>query len=293
MFEDLRTNNDVVAWCDKAVWDPVNHQVRLLASAHNGDHRYFQYSESNNAFSILPDPPWDTAGAGALWIGHGYQHNAMDPTTGDHYYARFGNSAVQRLTRATGVWDTLPVGRTTTGAAGTCAIEWLPTIGTQGGLVCLVYDTVSIWNKATQVWTVVGNVTPRGEHPVAWRSAPQNLVIVGGGNAGGQMWSVNASGTVTARATCPNNLGFHVNAGLSSVCPVSGDVISINGDNSAYKYSHATNAWTALSLSGAPSFGPAGTMGPGARHFGVPIPTYGVIMVFFGNSSEIWIYKHA
>jgi hypothetical protein len=280
--------NNTLDYIDKGCYDPINRQARWIAHAHLGDQRYYQYDEATNAFSVLPDPSFDDGGSGQpSWIGHGYQHNAMDPATGDHYYARFNNTTIHRLTRATGVWTTLTrpaVGEITVG------LEWLPEIGTEGGLIVHCGTSCQRWDKATNTWSTPANGTLTGQtyHTVAMRSAPNGVVVFGGGNAGSKMWKIGNSGAPVAIADCP--IGVGINDSISTVCPTSGDVIVI-GDLTARKFSVGAGTWSTLTIPAGPPF-PA-DVNQGSHVVAIPMPTRGVIGFVFGNSSQFWLYRHA
>lgn len=275
-------------YCDKGVYDPINRQVRLIGQAHLEDQRWHQYDEATNTWSNLADPPWDDGGSGQpSYIGHGYQHNAVDPATGDQYYRRYNSSDVRRLTRSSNTWGQTAAAPNTEIAGG---LEWLPTIGSQGGLVLHIGTSVHRWDKAGDSWTTPANGTLTGQayHCVAVRSVPNGVVLFGGGNGSAKLWKVNGSGTVTACADCP--ITFGIGQTITTADPVSGDLLVIASNSVAHKYSVAGNSWSALSMTGAPSFG---TVGSGSRIIAVPMPAYGAILFLFGATPAVWLYKHA
>lgn len=73
--------NNTLGYMDKGNYDPINKQVRFIGQAHGGDQRYHQYDEATNTFSNLTDPSWDGVIGYPGYIGHGYQHNTIDPAT--------------------------------------------------------------------------------------------------------------------------------------------------------------------------------------------------------------------
>ncbi len=276
-----------LGYLDKACYDPTRKQVRFIGQGHLQDQRYHQYDETTNTFSNLDDPSWDDGGSGKpSWIGHGYQHNAMDPATGDHYYRITGSSTIHRLTRSSGVWDTIAA-PTVPGTPISGALEWLPEIGTQGGLIFSSGSAsvqVQRWDKAGNSWSNVGSISARSNHSVAVRSIPNSLVLLGGGNHEPQLWSVGASGGLTARTDCP--ISFGINATITTACPTSGDLLVFAPGGSGYSYSVSSGNWTALS--GVPNFG----VDPDDV-FAVPIPYAGVVLVVDGAATVARLYKHA
>ena len=280
--------NNTLEYMDKGCYDPVHKQVRFIGHAHYGDQRYHQYDEATNTFSNLGDPPWDNGGGGQpSYIGHGYQHNAMDPTTGDHYYRRYGSNVVWHLTRATGAWRQIAAAPNT---EITGSLEWLPTIGAQGGLILYLGTSCHRWDKATNTWSTPnsGTFTSQTYHTVGVLSVPNNVVVFGGGNAGRRMWKIGATGSATAVPDCPIAVG--INNSVTTACPVNGDVIVIGSNSSAAKFNVNSNSWSAMNINGAPNFG---AVGPGSKITAVPIRPHGVIMFIFGDVPAIWLYKHS
>jgi len=279
-------SNNTLDYMDKGGHDPVRKQVRFIGQAHVGDQRFHQYDEATNTFSNLSDPPWDGVVGYPGYLGHGYQHNTVDPATGDFYYHEYNSTKVYRLNRSTGAWSTLTCPNTEI----TGGLEWLPSIGTQGGLILLLGQSCHRWDKATNTWSTPASSSLTGltYHTVAVRSVPNNVVIVGGGNAGRKLWKIGATGGVTAIPDCPTGVG--IGTSVTTACPVSGNILVIGSNSDAFKFSVGSNAWSTLSMSGAPAFGNVGT---GSQIVAVPMPAYGVIMFIFGRSPSAWLYKHA
>lgn len=286
LFED--SPNNTLEYMDKGCHDPVRKQVRFIGHAHYGDQRFHQYDEATNTFSNLADPPWDGGGTGQPnYIGHGYQHNAVDPATGDLYYRLYNAPEVFRLNRATGVWSEIARAPNTEITGG---LEWLPSIGTQGGLILLLGRSCHRWDKASNTWSTPVNaaLSPLTYHTVAVRSVPNNVVIVGGGNGGRKLWKIGATGGATAIPDCPTGVG--ITQSITTACPVSGNLLVIGGNSDAYKFNVSSNSWSSLSMAGAPSFGDVNS---GSMIIAVPMPAYGVVMFIFGRSPSAWLYKHA
>lgn len=276
--------NNTLDYLDKGAYDPINRQVRFIGQSHYGDQRYHQYDEATNTWSNVADPPWDTGGSGPPpFIGHGYQHNTIDETTGDHYYRQYNDTQPRRLNRSTGTWSQLPSAGSMEIAGG---VEWLPTIGTQGGLVFYVNTNVRYWNKASNTWaTGSTNISAGPYHNCAVRNRATNEVYFGGGNGSGALYKINGSGAVTALPTCPITYG--IGATITTVCPTSGQMLVIASNSNAYKFNGTS--WSALSMSGAPSFG---SVGSGSKIIAIPMLDHGVIMFLFGGTPAVWLYRH-
>lgn len=281
-------STNVLDYMDKAGYDALNKQIRFFGQAHYDDQRFIQYDEAGNAWSVLVDPPWDDGGSSTpSFIGHGYQHNTIDPITGDQYYARFNDTTIHRREFATGSWTTL-----TRPAQGdiTGAIEWLPEIGAAGGLICHFGTYCQRWDKAANSWTTPESGTLTGQlyHTVAVRSVPNSVVVFGGGNGSRNFWKIGASGGATAVVDCPIDAG--IGSAVVTACPVSGDVIVIGGNSSCAALDVAAGTWSTFSLdASAPSFG---TISTGSGVIATSIPTYGVIS-FLLRTGAHWLFKYS
>lgn len=298
MFETGASNT--IDYLDKGCHDPVNKQIRFIGGGHLTDLRWHQYDETTNAWSVLVDPPWDdgspessasqpSTGGAPSFNFHGYQNNALDPATGDQYLRMFGTTAlIRRYTRATDTWSTIsPI---VSGSTGVAATEWLPGIGTEGGLITLKYGDVQRWDKAAATFTNFTLGSPRLDHPIAVRSVPNNVVLFGGGDGDSNLYSIGPTGGITTRTACP--IGMGVTQSVTTACPVSGDLIVIGGSSNARKYNVATDTWSTLTFSGAPAALPA-DIADTTYVMAVPIPAYGVIAFLFPTTPSMWLYKHA
>lgn len=269
-------------WMSKGSYDPVRKQIRWFGNGHLEDRRWHQYDEATNTWSNLPDPPWDPTPATPVF-DHGYHGNAVDPATGDWYYNGFNSATVHRFVQSTGTWATLtrPVLLNTT-----LGVEWLPSIGSAGGLVVALGREVQIWDKAANSWSrhaIPGGI---GEYEIACRSIPNNVVVVRGG--GQKMYKVGPAGALTAIADCPINNGS-VNS-ITACCPTSGNFIVIAGNNTARYFSFTSGTWSSFTPRGL-DFGTAVASGSGI--IAIPIPAYGVIAYVAAEAAAMWLYKHA
>lgn len=274
--------NNTLDYMDKGAYDPVNEQIRFVGNGHLEQLRWHQYNEATNTWGNLSPPSW--YGGGAVFE-HGYQHNTVDPATGDWYYRSYNNNQIRHYTQATGTWSQLPTSGTMEIAGG---IEWLPTIGALGGLVFHVGTNIRYWNKATNTWgTGSTNLSGAGPyHNAAVLNRVTNEVYFGGGNGSGKVWKVNAAGTVAAQPDCPATFG--IGSAITTVCPTSGHMLVFKGGGTAYRYNGVS--WATLSITGAPSFD---SVNAGSKIVAVPVAAHGVVLFLFGGTPATWLYKHA
>lgn len=283
-------SSNTADYMDKGAYDPILKQVRWFGQGHEERQDWYCYDEATDTFSVLSDPPWDGGGSGDPgYLGHGYQHNTIDPATGDDYYRMTGSATVRRLDRVAGTWGTI-ASHQTSGNAIAGALEWLPSIGSAGGTISFYGQYVERWDKAAaSVSTVSSSIANPQNHTFAWRSIPNDLVLFGGGNGDSNaLYSIGPSGGITTRADCPISMG--VTIGITVTCPVSGDLLVFGSAGAARQYDVAGDSWSAKDMTGAPSFG---TIDADVRIIAVPVPAYGVIVFFFCQASQVWVHKHA
>ena len=69
-----------IMWASSGVWDPTRREVRFVGKRYSlYPHRFLVYSENGNTWSSDRSLP---GGLTCNCNGHGYDHNAIDPTTG-------------------------------------------------------------------------------------------------------------------------------------------------------------------------------------------------------------------
>lgn len=290
MFEVGPTNT--TDWADKWVYDPVRKQMRFTGQGHQQDQKNYLWDWATNVFSTQPDWPWDTTPA-VIPDGHAYNHNTMDPTTGDYVYWGYNGTTGRLWARSTNTWSDLT--RPGAGQIPSAGVEWLPSIGSAGGLIVHQGTSCYRWDRAANTWSTPENGTLTGQtyHTVAVRSIPNALVFFGGNSV--RAWKIGATGGATALPDCPAEFG--VATGLTTACPVSGEILVIRGNTGGSKLTGIASspAWSALTFSGAPSiFG--GVVDPVAGAGGVlacQLQGLGVIAFLAKGPAQIWLYKHA
>lgn len=274
--------NNTLDYMDKGAYDPIYKQIRFIGNGHLEELRWHQYDEGTNTWSNLSPPSWYPGGG---VFEHGYQHNTIDPATGDQYYRSFNDTQIRHYNRATGVWANLPDSGAMEIAGG---IEWLPTIGTSGGLVFHVGTNVRYWNKATNTWSTAStSLSGAGDyHNAAVLNRVTNEVYFGGGNGSVKTWKINGSGTLTAQADA--SAGYGIGSAITTACPTSGNMLIFRGGGVAYRFNGTS--WASISMTGAPSFS---AVDAGSKIVAIPIAAHGVIMFLLGGTPAVWLYRHA
>ena len=162
--------------------DPVRRQVHFLYKPHTGDvedgfndvgaFRHYIYDEVTDSFTQVwmngvPNKNFRDR-TGALIrapSAHIYGNSAIDPATGDLYYAIYGRKYLSKYTAATGAWGHLP--STISGAITSPAngLVWHPHLfgDNDGGCVFAQGNTTALlygWRKSDDSWTSIAT-TPR------------------------------------------------------------------------------------------------------------------------------------
>lgn len=94
-------------WTDRGAWDPVTRRFLFLGGAHApdpGNKKFISYTESDNTWRKLPDPPWLCVGTGASCIWHGYEHITLDAEGRELYYRPFNSGDVYRYDLDSDQW---------------------------------------------------------------------------------------------------------------------------------------------------------------------------------------------
>jgi hypothetical protein len=300
-------NGTILEYTDEAKWNPVTHEVYVTGTArpyHADDQQFVVYSEDANAWTVQPAPPFNFG-------FHGYDHAALDPTSGEYFWARTGTPGdVWRLDAARTSWTDLPdVPAAYTPQ--TAGLDWFTELG-ELVFVNNVYgeaDGGEVWSfdRAAGEWRRRASGLLLGEmeyfsEPVA----PHDLFVFGGGNDRpatpeneGHVWhSMNAAGEVMRLPDAPVFLGHKGSGPVQTIDPVTGELLVFVAGGSygecetsaTYGFDFETLAWS--SHAGHPLREGAECPTYAAA---TPLPEYGVIFVadFNPGACHVWLYRHS
>jgi hypothetical protein len=294
----LETTSDaqpITEWADSATWDPISKQFFFLGAPHYRPWKFISYSDATNSWRGLPlaDSCMSTATG---CIGHAYDHNTIDPTTGTVYHRLYNSRTVYQYKISAGSWSTLP------------QMDVVPQLGIAGGLAYfperggLVFVNggesggggVYFFNTAANQWSRLASALPMGPyHNFAEYSPVHKVVIFGGGNNSRDIYRLTASGTITKMRDAPIDLGVRWGS-MTTVDPVSGNFLVFGSNRSFYQYNPTTDIWT-LQSGPTPPFFSSNPSDPISDTIATPVSTYGVVMVIDYNysNSKVYLYKHA
>ena len=263
-----------------------------------------KYTESTNTWTnTLPNPCPDFDRAFSGGIGHAYQHNTINPNTGNFYHRQYGTGKVMVFSHSTQSWSQIaPVPSGAFQVAG--ALEYFPD---RNSLVFLDGDW-GVWEHSlsTGTWTqrastVGGGFTPQltgvgSYHNVAQYSSACRCVLLGGGGSGRALYRLDSNAVITRMADAPFSLSTPEGNGSGSIItadPVSGRVLAWTSNGTGYDYDPVANTFRTTGRN-AP-FTPTPTGGI-SNAVAVPIADYGVVMLIVSdgsNTGKVYLYKHS
>ena len=279
----------ITQYADNASWDPVSRQFLFEGMSHtNPTWTFVAYSEATNSWRTIPAHP-DLAGT---TVAHAYDHNTVDPATGDHFHRLYNSASVYKYATSAGTWSVLPqIPMQSRQVAG--ALAYFPEMG---GLVFVDGDFgVWFYKASANRWRQLADTTaatnsglpqlPMGDYNNFIQYNPVQKVVVFGGGGDSHMYKMDASGKITPLKNAPFSVG--ITSTLFSVDPVSGKYVVITSGGTMYEYDVADN-WKALSVQ-------VPFAHPGDGVIQAPISTHGVILyvAYDFGSSKVYLYKHS
>ena len=281
-------------------WDPISKRIYFCGMDHELAHQTCQiYTEATHTWSILPtQPPW--AGGTSPPI-HGYDHNVLDANGRAFYHRPYVSKNVYTCNigfdpNCTS-WS---LAFTDSDMAGDLSGHaFAPWRGTSGRMVyySVFNSTSSIvkeWDPNTRTSTTVGTIPMAGQYGgivVECSDGSPNICYLATDST--SLYTLNASGTLTARPTAPCSM--HWNTSVSTVDPATGSLVTFC-PSSVHEFNPTTNAWRQVSGT-TPAHQFVSQWSNGALV--VSVPAYGVIVVLGGNlgtsdaTKKMWVYKHA
>ncbi len=275
--------DNILNFADRGLWNPHTREVHFIGKGHLREPKHIVYSEATHRWSIEPLPSW----AYGMWaLGHGYEHSAIDPSTGNIYLRLFNSTSIYRWSRQTKQWTLLPAGPNTAVAA---AIEYFPEMG---GLVYVGGGEVHFYSESQGRWSrLASGLTMGPYHNVASYNPVHRVVIFGGGNGSNRLYRLNASGAITEIRSAPANVG--ILASVFTVDPASGRHLLFTSGGGFFEYDVVADNWSSRSASNVLMFN--SNANRILYRVAVPVVSLGVVkfLGYDGNSSATYVYKHA
>ena len=284
----------ITQYADSAAWDPIAKRFLFMGQAHGmgSGARFVIYTDSDNTWRKGPLPLSCLGEPYSSCIGHAYDHNTIDPTTGDLYYRHYHGTTIYRY--SAGSWSQLTdAPANVVRLIGTCcaAIEYFPEMG---GLIVVAggLGEVAIFNKQTNQWSQLAAGLQMGPYSNFIEYNPVHKVVIFGGGNTSDVYKLDSSGRITKMKNAPVSLG--IQRSLVSVDPVSGKYLVLSDQGRFYEYDITADSWRTLNL---PPFWGSTFVGTGSIDgvIEAPVTTYGVVMyvVYNYGQSKVYLYKHA
>jgi len=273
----LSLHYSLLFWNDSGVWDPVKKKIRWVGGpgtccANPADYKMITYDEEANTWAVGSTP---FSGS-----GHAYDANAFNPRLGLHYFCLIGSSSVRTWNDVS--WGSLPDAPI---SATTPSLTWFPDINAgNGGLVYHGDNGNLAWYDGSS-WKTLSSVGLSSYNAFSQYNPVYKGVWLGGCGSRSS-WFLDTNLNVRKLADAPVSMA---NGSTMHTCdPVSGNFLV---------YDHGTDLWYELDMAD-DTWSQVTDMTPKFalnNSFHVPIPEYGVILVFDHASSAkfVYVYKNA
>lgn len=291
-------NADFIKYGSSAVWDPIRKQVRFVGRRQSIDFPYhgLVYTESTDTWANNW-PLWSSA---TVTSGHGYDHNAVNPANGHHFFRLYNSDEVYEEDGA-GNWTLLPALAPHWSVAG--GLSYVPSLG-------LIYnDRKTIQLLENGAWNELeysGDLA-NAYHAVSQYNPNCQLLIYGAGNLDKAFKSLNLSRAIADIPTPSIELGSADGQGVLAHDPNGNDFIGWQKLTKSWqKWKPGDLAWSNLTQSVGTGASPqSGTPNLDDSASGQPciaasIPahdqmTKGVVMYIQsqGGAGQSWLYRHS
>lgn len=307
------SNGSIFEYADGAAWNPVARALMFIGTPHPGCPKFVKYDEQTNSWSTLPLPPesmvgdYDVCSSGqgpGNLISHAYDHNAVDPVTGDFYHHFYNTARFIRFSQSSQTWNELPQMCSGCGYQITGVVDFFTE---RNSLFYLNsgFNNVYRWDKATNTWSEFCDVDGGannmfgGYQTVGTYNSKQKFWVFGGGNGSSKLFKIAESGSsCTQIPDAPFAAqvadGYASNGALFVADPASGDLLLYRSTGSFYKFSATTGTWSDIS-SNAPPAPFAGSSFSASQAVVAAVPERGVTLwvKWAGANSAILVYKHS
>lgn len=302
-------------YCNTMPWNPASGVIEIMAMDHNYPTlRHVRYAAASNQFVVVADD----VGLGT-GTSHGYDHNAVNPHTGDLYHRRYG-----------GFSGSINVARKSLGAASFVPIPSVPAMeqvaigacwwsgqfagaGSQGCFMLfnsgnatgsandghiLAFDPLTAKWFYSREGHAPGYGSGATYHSLIEYSAKRNVAVYGGGNAAPRkLWRLNADGSFNRLTDVPLGKGVGMQQGLLVDDPATGNFLLLSAGELWELDPAGAGSWRVLGGTRVP---PAGVGIPGPSNpqavIASSIASLGVIAFVTQpkqDGGSMYLYKHA
>jgi hypothetical protein len=301
----------MIGFSNSMPWNPFSKVIEIIGMDHNWPNglRYVTYDVATNTFNLVEE------GIDGTGVAHGYDHNTLNPLTGDIYhrvYSGFSGtiSSKKKALGSTSFVNIPSVAANEQVAIGTC--WWSgPFIGGGSQGAFMIFNSgnavggpndgqILAYNPLTNTWfyNQVGKAPNYGSgstySSLIEYSSIKNMAVYGGGNvASNRLWRLSSDGSVLAMPNVPAGKAVGVNQGLLVDEPVTGNFLLLSAGELWELNPSGSGTWTQQTGTRTP---PSGVGIPGVTWvIAISISDYGVVAFISQPSSTggtFYLYKH-
>ena len=301
-------------------WNPLARRIEIVAMDHNwGSVRYAQYDEVTNKFALITND----LGFGSA-TQHGYDHNVVNPSTGDLYHRRIKDAVggttltvTRKVLASSASFVEIPTVGTNYSQIAIGACWWSGAFSGAGSQGCLILfnsgdsfgkstdGQIVAYNPLTNSWFfnqhgMAPNYMTGGStyHSLIEYSLKKNVAVYGGGNdQPNKLWRLNSDGSFIAMPLVPSGKGVGMQKGNLCSDPVTGNFLLLSSGQLWELNPTGSGAWTQMTGSRTPPSA-VGIPGPGVPDgvISTELPQHGVVAYITQTSSTggtFFLYKHA
>jgi len=226
----LGASQTVFGFAENIEWDPVTQQLFYAGGDHNDKAWFIAYDAKSNIWRRIDERSW----------GHGYDHNAIDPTGRMFFYRSFSNPVIERYDISSGNWESLPSLEGKIDYISCCVgIEYFPELH---GLVYISREkgangAALLWNSRSNSWLRLGAGFPIGVyHNFAEYNPVHRVMLFGGGNPpnSSAIYRLDKNGKIDSLNPAPIPLG--IQQSIVTVDPISGNFLIFTSRSEFYEY---------------------------------------------------------
>jgi len=304
----------MIHYCNDMPWNPISRAIEIIGMDHGYPSlRHVRYVDAADQFVLVADDA-------GLQTGHGYDHNAMNPYTGDLYHRLYsgftGQISSRRKSLGASSFTAIPsVPAADQVSIGAC--WWSGSFAGAGAQGCFMLfnsgngqgtandGNILAFDPLRNNWfyNVEGKAPFYGSgatyDSVIEYSSRKNVAVYGGGNvAPSKLWRLNADGTFIAMPDVPAGKAVGIQRGLLVDEPVTGNFLLLSAGELWELNPSGSGTWARQTGTRVPPSG-VGIPGPDPTIQAMicsSIPTYGVV-AFITQPSQaggtFFLYKHA